>query len=675
MRTLSASAASSRASASSSPSASGPYSGNAARRRRSTIRPWRTTTVSPGSTRLMPAKIVSRPVVNCICSSSSRARRSSFGATMPASINASGSEAKAKPCARLGVIERLDAERVARQHQAARAGIVQRDRIHAAQMLGEVEPVAAIEMQRQLAIRLGRKRNRAGAAAQRLAQLDVIVDLGIGDQRRAAGLVERLVAGREIDDREPGLHHADIARAVVAVAVGAAMAQCRFHRPQRRRRRRRAVERHQPGDAAHQLQTPLDLAALAHSRGTEVSAGGRTLLDDVDGFGKHSIDLKLVQIGRRQHSNHSAARRAPGGIGGAGEQHDDRTGRRRGEVNDTGVVADRQHRPLGQRSDRLDVGAADEVDRFRADFADSGPERSLAARPDHDRGVAGTAQCFGQHSISSRRPPLGGVARRGAGHHQHKLPPDEIERQLAIERRQHRKRGRMDPGHQQLFGLLVDRVLTVAVEIGVGMRAAPGDARPFRHRTRAKQLCVDRGPLGGLQIVNSIKAALAQTATQGQPAHYIERPGPAVDHHRVEKTEPLRKSGEGRRGQQCNAIVAMAPANSSRRSERLNEIAKRAQPDYQDSTPGRLMRSRLEAWPAPRQGIEVDLARQPLERGKQGGMGVDSRRADAGGQPLDGFPGSRNRGAAEAVFKAAIDRRCVIQDQHARSAASNDDGP
>ncbi len=76
-----------------------PASGKAARRRRSTIRPRRTTTVSPGRTRLMPAKIVSRPVVNCICSSSSRAVCNSAGVTSPASISAPGSEAKAKPSA------------------------------------------------------------------------------------------------------------------------------------------------------------------------------------------------------------------------------------------------------------------------------------------------------------------------------------------------------------------------------------------------------------------------------------------------------------------------------------------------------------------------------------------------------------------------------------------------
>ena len=151
---------------------------------------------------------------------------------------------------RLGIIERLDAERVAGEHQAPGARIVQCHGVHAAQMLGEVEAVAPVEMQWQLAIRLGRERQRP-RAVQFLAQLDVVVDLGVGDQRRPTRLVKRLVAGRQIDDRQPRLHHADIAAAVLAVAVGAAMAQGSTHRPQRRRGRRRAVMGHQAGDAAH----------------------------------------------------------------------------------------------------------------------------------------------------------------------------------------------------------------------------------------------------------------------------------------------------------------------------------------------------------------------------------------------------------------------------------------
>ena len=106
-------------------------------------------------------------------------------------------------------------------------------------------------MQRQLAIRLRRQSRRAGAA-EAGAQFEIIVDFAVGDQRRATRFVERLVAGREIDDGEPGLHHPDVARSVSALAIGTPVAQGVRHCAQRRRRRGRAVICHQPGDPAHQ---------------------------------------------------------------------------------------------------------------------------------------------------------------------------------------------------------------------------------------------------------------------------------------------------------------------------------------------------------------------------------------------------------------------------------------
>ena len=152
---------------------------------------------------------------------------------------------------RLGVVERLDAEGIARQHQPPGGRVVQGDRVHAAQMAGEIEAVAAIKVQRQFAIGL----RREAALGKFAAQLDVIVDLGIGDERRAARLVERLVAGRQIDDREAHLQHADIARAVMPVAIRPAMRQRRAHRAQQAARRGVAVLRHDAGDAAHQPTT------------------------------------------------------------------------------------------------------------------------------------------------------------------------------------------------------------------------------------------------------------------------------------------------------------------------------------------------------------------------------------------------------------------------------------
>ncbi len=87
---------------------------------RSTTWPSTTRSVSPGSTRWMPGKIVSAPVVNCICSSSSRAAGRTRALARPAASSACGSEAKASPSGIVAVVQRLDAERVARQRHAAR---------------------------------------------------------------------------------------------------------------------------------------------------------------------------------------------------------------------------------------------------------------------------------------------------------------------------------------------------------------------------------------------------------------------------------------------------------------------------------------------------------------------------------------------------------------------------
>ena len=133
--------------------------------------------------------MVCAPVVNCICSSSSRAAGRSPRSTSPAASSACGSEAKAIPPSITRGVERLDAERVARQRHAALQPLVDRDRIHAAQGAGIGQPVAQPEMQRRLAIALG------GEPRVRhvLAQLAVVVDLAIGDQGGRAG-EQRLVA-------------------------------------------------------------------------------------------------------------------------------------------------------------------------------------------------------------------------------------------------------------------------------------------------------------------------------------------------------------------------------------------------------------------------------------------------------------------------------------------------
>src|SRR5437868_12401048 len=86
-------------------------------------------------------------------------------------------------------------------------------------------------------------------------QLQVIIYLAIGDQRRTAWFVERLIARCEVDYGKPRLHHSDVARAVSAIAIRTPVAQRVTHGAQRSRRGGRTVICHQPGNPAHQLVT------------------------------------------------------------------------------------------------------------------------------------------------------------------------------------------------------------------------------------------------------------------------------------------------------------------------------------------------------------------------------------------------------------------------------------
>ena len=148
--------------------------------------------------------MVSAPVVNWICSSSSRAAGRTARFTIPAASSACGSEAKARPAAVLREVERLDAERVARQRHRARRAVVDRERVHAAQRRRELRPVPQPQVQRRLVVAVGGEPRRRHLGAQ----LAVIVDLAVAHQRRRAR-EQRLVAGREVDDGEPGVHQRD----------------------------------------------------------------------------------------------------------------------------------------------------------------------------------------------------------------------------------------------------------------------------------------------------------------------------------------------------------------------------------------------------------------------------------------------------------------------------------
>ena len=87
-------------------------------RRRSRTWPSAQVSVSPGSTRWMPWKMVSAPVVNCSCSSSSRAAGRTARWHQPGLQQRLRLRGEGQARSDLRDVERLDAERVARQRHA-----------------------------------------------------------------------------------------------------------------------------------------------------------------------------------------------------------------------------------------------------------------------------------------------------------------------------------------------------------------------------------------------------------------------------------------------------------------------------------------------------------------------------------------------------------------------------
>ena len=94
------------------------------------------------------------------------------------------------------------------------------DGIHAAQVLRVVRAVAQPQMQRRLAIAVGGEVD----PRHRDAQFAVIIDLAVADQCGGAG-EQRLIAGHQVDDRQPVVHQRDPADDGVTGAVGSAMVQ------------------------------------------------------------------------------------------------------------------------------------------------------------------------------------------------------------------------------------------------------------------------------------------------------------------------------------------------------------------------------------------------------------------------------------------------------------------
>ena len=102
----------------------------------------------------------------------------------------------------VAVVERLDAVAVACEHEPPASRVPERNREHAAQPAGVLGPVLLVEMQVHLGVAVRAK--RMAVALELAPQLRVVVDLAVLDDDTRAVLVrDRLIASREVDDREP----------------------------------------------------------------------------------------------------------------------------------------------------------------------------------------------------------------------------------------------------------------------------------------------------------------------------------------------------------------------------------------------------------------------------------------------------------------------------------------
>jgi hypothetical protein len=106
-----------------------------------------------------------------------------------------------EPVRRRAVVERLDPEPVARKDEPPPARVPDRRGEHPAQPFGECVAVFLVEVEKHL--RVAARAKAVAGTLELAAELAVVVDLAVLDDMQRPVLVsDRLVAGREVDDRE-----------------------------------------------------------------------------------------------------------------------------------------------------------------------------------------------------------------------------------------------------------------------------------------------------------------------------------------------------------------------------------------------------------------------------------------------------------------------------------------
>ena len=158
--------------------------------------------------------------------------------------------AEREASSRRAVVERLDPEAIAREHEPALAAVPESYGEHPAQPVDKAGTVLLVEVHEHLGVALRGKPMTLGLQLRPL--FPVVVDLAVlDDPDRAVFVADGLVAAGEVDDRQAPSGQTDVPVDERAPAVRSSVKQRFVHRLEDCRVHRATVERHQTADPAH----------------------------------------------------------------------------------------------------------------------------------------------------------------------------------------------------------------------------------------------------------------------------------------------------------------------------------------------------------------------------------------------------------------------------------------
>jgi hypothetical protein len=151
------------------------------------------------------------------------------------------------------VVQRLDADAVARQHQSLPAGIPKAEREHTVQPLHAIRTPLCIGFQDNFGI--AARFEAVSFLLELLPELRVVVDGAVEHERVAVGVIDHRLAGffRQVDDRQPTVTQTNRAIDVIAGAIRSAPLEPVHHAMDARPVRRCYIESQFTTDTTHDL--------------------------------------------------------------------------------------------------------------------------------------------------------------------------------------------------------------------------------------------------------------------------------------------------------------------------------------------------------------------------------------------------------------------------------------